>query len=155
MFLYEIGQQLKSALDDIVKPILNKSHHWEKKWKYQACSEFGWFPTSIDTYLTIDHWLDFCREAFFKEWSEYQLEVQTDWMNDKFGGLEPNVTNVLFVHGEKDPWSLIGRTKPWPNKKDNVFVDVMPNVGHCTTPNRTLVVNSIKTWIQSENPENT
>lgn len=27
-----------------------------------------------------------------------------------YGGLEPEVTNVVFVYGQHDPWSIIGRT---------------------------------------------
>ena len=49
--------------------------------------------------------------------------------NELFGALDPDLTNVVFVHGTIDPWSAMGRTEPWPN--DTVDVLIVKDGSHC------------------------
>ena len=41
--------------------------------------------------------------------TEERLHENSDRFNILYGGLEPRVTNAVFVYGQHDPWSVIGR----------------------------------------------
>jgi hypothetical protein len=40
-----------------------------------------------------------------------RAELGVAQTNLKFGGLNPNVTRVLYTHGTLDPWHLLGITE--------------------------------------------
>lgn len=39
-----------------------------------------------------------------------RLERNSHRFNTLYNGLEPVVTNAVFVYGQHDPWNVIGRT---------------------------------------------
>ena len=99
-----------------------------KPWHFQVCNEFGWFQTYPLFGYTLEKNLERCKNIsgkFDKKFVQKQI-AQTNFL---FGGKEPEVTNVVFVHGSIDPWSAMGRTEPWPN--DDVDVIIVEGASHC------------------------
>lgn len=45
-----------------------------------------------------------------KRFTSTRLERNSDRFNTIYGGLDPDVTNAVFVYGQHDPWNVIGRT---------------------------------------------
>lgn len=45
----------------------------------------------------------------FIRFTPERLQRNSDRFNTLYGGLEPEVTNVVFVYGQHDPWNVIGR----------------------------------------------
>lgn len=46
---------------------------------------------------------------FLLRFTPERLQRNSDRFNTLYGGLEPEVTNTVFVHGQHDPWSVVGR----------------------------------------------
>lgn len=47
-----------------------------------------------------------------------------------YGGLEPEVSNVVFVYGQHDPWNVIGRTT---DLNDDAVAIVIPGRSKLST----------------------
>lgn len=43
--------------------------------------------------------------------------------NKFYGGLEPDTTNVLYIHGSIDPWHALGLTKTRNPKRPTIFIE--------------------------------
>lgn len=41
--------------------------------------------------------------------TQVAIDENVNRFNTAFGGINPSVTNTIFVHGELDPWRTIGR----------------------------------------------
>lgn len=50
--------------------------------------------------------INFC---LYTSFTAERLNESSSRFNTIYGGLEPEITNAIFVHGEHDPWSVIGR----------------------------------------------
>lgn len=84
-------------------------------WAYQLCSEFGWYPTGDSSnhpfgkYPPIEYFEQRCEDLFGAEFGDIeQSKKNIENSNRKYGGLKPNVTNVYFTQGSRDPWQSIG-----------------------------------------------
>ena len=95
---------------------------WMKTWMYQACNELGWFPTMPDLGLDFDYWTKRCRKILGQDWNEATLQRRIDMTNKQYGGLEPNLTNVVFTYGEHDYWANLGLSKSSIDSFDVVIV---------------------------------
>lgn len=136
-------------------------------WRYQGCTEFGYqrsmnknsFPFS-DRSL----WIDILGQCFiFGLWyNKLSIQASVDKTNKKYGGKQPNVSNVVFVNGEDDPWSPLGITSN-PPEGDN-YVIVIPGEPHCAdflhstqydspelTKARKQIQGLVKKWSNSTN----
>ena len=98
-------------------------------WKYQKCHEFGWFKTHSGANITLKSLISGLCGEFSDNFEANDIEKNIAQTNFLFGGKEPNVSNVVFVHGSLDPWSTMGRTEPWPN--EDVDVLVIEGASHC------------------------
>merc|ERR1712122_236422 len=54
-----------------------------RPWIWQTCTEFGWYQTT-------------------------NQESGVYGSNIEYGGMNPDVDNVVFVHGTIDPWHAMG-----------------------------------------------
>ena len=100
----------------------------ERAWNYQKCHEFGWFKTHSGIRTLKSAIEDSC-DQFSDKFEENVIEENIAQTNFLFGGKELNVSNVVFLHGSLDPWSVMGRTEPWPN--EDVDVMVIEGASHC------------------------
>ncbi|XP_014096121.1 putative serine protease K12H4.7 [Bactrocera oleae] len=85
-----------------------------RQWVYQTCNEFGWYQTSrstqqpFGTKFPVDLYLQMCEDIYGERFSIEYIVQQVAATNQLFGGLEPNVENVYFTHGQLDPWRAMG-----------------------------------------------
>ena len=91
-----------------------QSDGW-RQWIWQICTEFGWYQTTNQTSGVYGHSvpLEFseqtCRDVFGEsDFSHENMEKYIAASNIEYGGYEPSVNNVVFVHGSIDPWHAMG-----------------------------------------------
>ncbi|XP_061723972.1 putative serine protease K12H4.7 [Cydia pomonella] len=117
------GQKRQYQLE--IKPIWQggcnnldfKSYDWTKQnfaeWIYQTCTEFGYEQTTSSEKQPFVHWnpleflLKFCK-GFVNGDIEKTIDEGVARTNKRYGGLTPNVTKVVFTHGDMDPWHPLG-----------------------------------------------
>lgn len=77
--------------------------------EYQTCNEFADFDTGssgkqmFGNITHLDYFVTSCKLLFGEEFNEERIEQGVNNLNRMFGGLTPNVTNVVFVNGDMDP----------------------------------------------------
>jgi len=91
------------------------------KWRsflWQTCTEFGWFPTinqvnmPFDLSLDIDFYISLCSSAFPElEFDKKSVEKHINTTNVEYGGINPDISNIVFVHGSADSWHTLGVIK--------------------------------------------
>ncbi|XP_014356506.2 putative serine protease K12H4.7 [Papilio machaon] len=117
----------------------NKSD-WTACWTYQTCTEFGYFQSSTSNKqpftnnIPVDFFVKLCMKTFGSEFNDTRIEHGIERVNAMYEGLHPNVTKVVFVNGDMDPWSRLGIL-------EDVSYDapaiIIPRASHC----RDLVAN--------------
>ncbi|KAJ2385606.1 hypothetical protein H4S02_004246 [Coemansia sp. RSA 2611] len=83
-----------------------------RSWFYQTCTQFGYWQTAPrpplrrlrSRFMTAEWQSRPCR-AFFGD--VVPQVPDTARINERYGGLMPNVTRVVFVNGLLDPWSSL------------------------------------------------
>ncbi|XP_026331742.1 putative serine protease K12H4.7 [Hyposmocoma kahamanoa] len=86
-------------------------------WLYQQCTEFGAFPSTeagkhpFTNSLPVEYYYKACKLQFGPEFGKNRVEDGIKATNEMYGGLHPNVTKVVFVNGEFDPWRRLGVTE--------------------------------------------
>ncbi|KAJ6641397.1 Thymus-specific serine protease [Pseudolycoriella hygida] len=86
-----------------------------RQWTYQLCSQIGWFHTSgspdqpFGDRFPADLYHAGCQAVFGESFTEARLTSNSARFNTIYGGLEPDVSNAVFVYGQHDPWSVLGR----------------------------------------------
>lgn len=82
--------------------------------QYQTCTQLGWHHTSdgpqqpFGSSFPLDIFLNACEAIFDGAFTNATAHQTADRINVAHGGINPAVTNVLFSHGEMDPWRTIG-----------------------------------------------
>jgi pimeloyl-ACP methyl ester carboxylesterase len=85
-----------------------------RQWIWQTCTEFGWYQTTNQESGVYGHTLplnffeQWCQDAFGDMFTHEMLEKSIAASNIEYGGYEPSVNNVVFVHGSIDPWHAMG-----------------------------------------------
>ncbi|KAJ3310024.1 hypothetical protein HDV04_005464 [Boothiomyces sp. JEL0838] len=103
----------------------------QNAWKYQQCTEFGFFQTaeqqtSFSSYYTLPRRAQECQGTF----GPSMPAANPDATNSKYKGLDivNQASKILFVQGGVDPWRYLGVTGV-PNS-NNAFISI-PNGHHC------------------------
>ncbi|XP_018795347.1 PREDICTED: putative serine protease F56F10.1 isoform X1 [Bactrocera latifrons] len=105
-----------------------------RQWTYQTCNEFGFYQTSNDKNDTfgdkfkVDFFIKQCMDIFSESMDAKYLEQVVSQTNEFYGGLNPNSTNVLYVHGSIDPWHALGLTASNNPNIPTVFIE---GTAHC------------------------
>ncbi|PZC81334.1 hypothetical protein B5X24_HaOG212786 [Helicoverpa armigera] len=87
---------------------------WVMSWTYQTCTEFGYFMTTASENqpftdnIHTDLFYSLCTKTYGEEFDERRIDEGIERSNELYGGLQPNVTNVVFVNGDLDPWHRLG-----------------------------------------------
>merc|ERR1719317_1031584 len=85
-----------------------------RQWIWQTCTEFGWYQTTNQENgvyghtLPLDFFEQWCQDAFGAQFTHEMMEKSVAASNIEYGGYEPSVNNVVFVHGSIDPWHAMG-----------------------------------------------
>ncbi|CAG9854740.1 unnamed protein product [Phyllotreta striolata] len=105
-----------------------------RQWTYQTCTEFGFFQTSsykpqiFGDGFQLDFFISMCEDIFGKGYDRKFLDKAIERSNTLYGGLDIEVTNVVFVHGSLDPWHVLGITKTRDNKAPAILIK---GAAHC------------------------
>lgn len=81
---------------------------------YRACNEFSWFSTSnylgppFDNSFPLSLFVSLCQDVFGLQFSEDFIRGRNQYINELFGGKNPNVANVYITYGQFDPYRLSG-----------------------------------------------
>jgi len=105
-----------------------------RQWTYQTCTEFGWYQSTDTTSQTwgrrlpVKFFEKMCHDIFGRKFSPDLLEKGIKETNTEYGGIQPRVSNVVFVHGSGDPWHRVGRTN---NLSEDSPAILIPGTAHC------------------------
>jgi len=105
-----------------------------RQWYYQTCVDFGYYQTSgslkqpFGKSFPVELYTKMCADAYDLSLTQEKIEENIKNTNEKYHGLDPNVTNVYFTHGDIDPWHPLGINEDY-NKDSPAFV--IPGHSHC------------------------
>jgi len=106
-----------------------------RQWIWQTCTEFGWYQTTNQTSGVYGHSvpLEFseqtCRDVFGElDFGHENMEKYVATSNIEYGGFEPSVNNVVFVHGSIDPWHAMGVLEDLHEAAPSIYIT---GTSHC------------------------
>ncbi|XP_072398054.1 putative serine protease K12H4.7 [Diabrotica undecimpunctata] len=135
----------------------SRGNFGDRQWTYQTCTEFGYYQTHPK--FPLSFFVQRCQDIFRSSHNEMFLDRAINRTNVFYGGLDIEVSNVVFVHGSLDPWRLLGITKTLNEKAPVIMIE---GAGHCAnmynpseydtpqlTAARVQIGELIGTWINS------
>ena len=69
-----------------------------------------------------------CKDAFGVDFTQEMLASNVANTNIEYGGFQPSVSNVVFVHGSIDPWHAMGVLEDLNEFSPAI---VIPGTSHC------------------------
>ncbi|KAI5734315.1 hypothetical protein M8J77_005022 [Diaphorina citri] len=105
-----------------------------RQWIYQTCSEFGFYQSSNQSAHIFGHefpvkyFVDMCQDIYGAKFSEKLVEAAVERTNTMYGGLDLEVSRVVFVHGSIDPWHALGIYETRSQQAPAIYI---PGVAHC------------------------
>jgi len=105
-----------------------------RPWIWQTCTEFGWYQTTnqesgiYGSSLDLGFFEQWCQDAFGPEFTHEVLEKNVYGSNIEYGGMNPDVDNVVFVHGTIDPWHAMGVLEDISSKAPAIYIN---GTSHC------------------------
>lgn len=111
-----IALNYNEMLNDTLQTALNSTlvRIGSRQALYQSCNELGWFHSSDSIHqpfggsFPLDVFNQICGDVFGENFNNASVYRNSDRLNVVHGGLNPEVTNVIFTHGKIDPWRTIG-----------------------------------------------
>ncbi|XP_061377564.1 putative serine protease K12H4.7 isoform X1 [Danaus plexippus] len=108
-----------------------------RAWYYQTCTEYGYYHTAPKsgtafdqlTWLDVPFYVDLCKRVFNEKFTESFVMNAIDRVNLMFGGLYPNVNNTINIHGDIDPWHVLGVYDR--DLKETSPTILVPRASHC------------------------
>ncbi|KAG4065090.1 hypothetical protein HA402_007487 [Bradysia odoriphaga] len=85
-----------------------------RQYTYMACTQFGWYHSSRSRFqpygssFPVEFIFQACEDVFGDAYDSVTMLQNVQRFNNMRGGLTPAATNVLYVHGQFDPWRSIG-----------------------------------------------
>merc|ERR1711936_1238285 len=105
-----------------------------RQWSWQTCTEFGWYQTTnqessvYGSSLPLDFFERWCTDAFGENFNHEMLANNVANTNIEYGGFQPSVSNVVFVHGSIDPWHAMGVLEDLNEFAPSIYI---PGTSHC------------------------
>jgi len=105
-----------------------------RQWTWQTCTEFGWYQTTnqesavYGSSLPLDFFERWCMDAFGEDFTHEMLANNVANTNIEYGGFQPSVSNVVFVHGSIDPWHAMGVLEDLNELAPSIYI---PGTSHC------------------------
>lgn len=84
-----------------------------RQWFYQTCTEYGYYQTtnsnktSFGSSLSLRYFTDICTDLYGEYYNNEFLNVRVKRTNVMYGGLRPDLRNVIFTNGNVDPWHAL------------------------------------------------
>uniref|UniRef100_A0A6P7HD32 Serine protease K12H4.7 n=1 Tax=Diabrotica virgifera virgifera TaxID=50390 RepID=A0A6P7HD32_DIAVI len=101
----------------------NEQYNAARQWIYQTCTEFGYFQTSAT--IPLSSYIQTCQNDYKSSYNEMFVGHAINRTNVFYGGLDIEVSNVVFVHGSRDPWRLLGITKTLNDQAPAILIEGM------------------------------
>ncbi|KAL1399041.1 hypothetical protein pipiens_008521 [Culex pipiens pipiens] len=95
---------------------------------YQSCTEFGWFLTTdaldqpFGHRVDMEYFYNYCAAIFGGWLTPEEINDGIRRTNERFGGQNQDITNVLFVNGGLDPMRNISITEYHEKESDAIVV---------------------------------
>merc|ERR1712002_375010 len=105
-----------------------------RQWIWQTCTEFGWYQTTnqpsgvYGSSLDLGFFERWCQDAFGDYFTHERMKKNVEASNIEYGGITPDVRNVVFVHGTVDPWHAMGVLQ---NLSEDAVSILIPGTSHC------------------------
>ncbi|KFB44463.1 AGAP005914-PA-like protein [Anopheles sinensis] len=105
-----------------------------RQWTYQTCNEFGFYQTSNDPdavfgdRFPVEFFVRQCADIYGARFGAESLARAIYRTNTNYGALNPATTNVLYVHGNIDPWHRLGLTESNDIHTPTILID---GTAHC------------------------
>ena len=78
-----------------------------RSWTWQTCNEYGWFQTASgrlrSSWVNLSYYELICETLF----NGTKLPDQSS-IRQRYGGVNPKTTNIVFAYGAVDPWTRLG-----------------------------------------------
>ncbi|KZC08379.1 PREDICTED: putative serine protease K12H4.7 [Dufourea novaeangliae] len=84
-----------------------------RQWTYQTCTEYGYFQTTnstksiFGTLFPLSFFTDLCTDLYGDYYNDVFLDTRVKRTNIMYGGLRPDLRNVIFTNGDVDPWHAL------------------------------------------------
>jgi len=157
----------QSFLADLTNTQWTSSGIGWRQWTWQTCTEFGWYQTTnqksgvFGSALPLEFFEQWCQDAFGPEFTHNMLENSIAASNIEYGGFEPAVSNVVFVHGSIDPWHAMGVLEDLHESAPAIYIT---GTSHCAdmypdsnsdpqelTDARITIGQLVKGWVENVN----
>ncbi|CAG4977592.1 unnamed protein product [Parnassius apollo] len=108
--------------------------NWIVCWTYQTCTEYGYFQSTssnkqpFTNNIPVDFYVKLCTKTFGSEFNDTRIDDGIEDVNRIYGGLQPNVSKVVFVNGDLDPWSRLSILEDISYDAPAI---VIPRASHC------------------------
>jgi len=107
-----------------------------RQWFWQTCTEFGWYQTTnqeqsagvFGSSLPLAFFEKWCKDAYGDLFTHDYLENNVAGSNIEYGGFEPRLSKVVFVHGSIDPWHAMGVLEDLHEAAPAIYI---PGTSHC------------------------
>ncbi|CAH0382896.1 unnamed protein product [Bemisia tabaci] len=121
----------ETYLEEVKNTTYNKWRSFRQVY-YQSCTETGWYHHTSsgksDMFggrIPIDFFANICKDAFDSRFNVSFMESAANETNMNYGGI-PDVSRVMYVFGEWDPWRSVSIKEP---PKGSVAIYIK-GVGH-------------------------
>merc|ERR1719153_134249 len=154
-----------SYLSQLTNTTFGGSGVGRRQWTWQTCTEFGWYQTTNQESgvyghtLPLDFFEQWCQDAFGDQFTHEMMEKSVAASNIEYGGFEPSVNNVVFVHGSIDPWHAMGVLEDLHEGAPSIYIT---GTSHCAdmyeakesdpeelTAARIRIGNLVQSWVQN------
>merc|ERR1711970_980508 len=154
-----------SYLSQLTNTTFGVSGVGRRQWTWQTCTEFGWYQTTNQESgvyghtLPLDFFEQWCQDAFGAQFTHEMMEKSVAASNIEYGGYEPSVNNVVFVHGSIDPWHAMGVLEDLHEGAPSIYIT---GTSHCAdmyadaasdpeelTAARIRIGGLVKSWVQN------
>ncbi|CAG2101392.1 unnamed protein product [Medioppia subpectinata] len=101
----------------------------ERQWVYQTCTELGYFEATdlpdcaFGHNIPVKYYIQQCVDIFGPQITAQTVRNGIHRTNAYYGGLKPNVTNVVFPNGSLDPWHALSVLKDLNNSTKAVMIE--------------------------------
>lgn len=136
-----------------------------RPWTYQTCNEFGYYQTTDSPRQPWYSWtqldMDFYRDLCFEGFDGWKADPQTTWMNNVYGDIGIDGTDIIFPAGTIDPWHALGVTNSTKLPQETEHALYILGTAHCAdlyapsnddpaslTSAREVIAAQVAAWVQ-------
>ncbi|XP_076243025.1 putative serine protease K12H4.7 [Calliopsis andreniformis] len=107
---------------------LNEEKDITRLWFYQTCTEYGYYQTSnstksiFGTLFPLSFFTELCMDLYGDYYDGDFLNTRVERTNLMYGGLRPDLRNVIFTNGNIDPWHALSILEDLNESSPAIFI---------------------------------